>query len=246
MDAVEETRQHAGVPLHVTRPIDGREAGLVLLHEAFGVTEHIRDVARRFAAEGYLVVTPHLFHRLSTQLFSYDDVPAAKRALTTVSVEDVLASTEAAQSWLDTSDGAPGAPVATTGFCFGGKVGFLAATSLQGLAASVCFYGAGIAPDEDPAAPVTLANQIAGPVLAIYGDSDPMISPGEVERVRRALEAARVPHEIKVYQAAGHGFFCDARPASYNATAAADAWEITLTFLAAATRPDSLQMTEDS
>jgi carboxymethylenebutenolidase len=234
MDAVEETVRHTGVPLHVTRPAHAPGAALVLLHEAFGVTEHIRDVARRFAAEGYLVVTPHLFHRLSTQQFSYDDIAAAKGAIAEVGIEDVLADTEAARSWLETSDGAPGAPVATIGFCFGGKVGFLAATSLQGLAASVCFYGAGIAPEQDPAAPVNLASQIACPVLAIYGESDPMIPPAEVDRVRRALEAAGVLHVVKVFKAAGHGFFCDARPKSYNAAAAADAWELTLTFLAAA------------
>lgn len=237
MDAIEETVHHAGVPLHVTRPANARGAALVLLHEAFGVTEHIRDVARRFAAEGYLVATPHLFHRLSTQLFSYDDVPAAKQAIAAVSVEEVLAHAEAARSWLDANGGAPGAPVATIGFCFGGKVGFLAAASLQGLDASVCFYGAAIAPEQNPGALERLAKQIACPVLAIYGESDHMIPPEEVKRVRTALEAAGVQHEVKVYEAAGHGFFCDARPKSYNATAASDAWELTLTFLAAATAP---------
>ncbi len=245
MNAVEETVHHAGVPLHVTHPAGARGAALVLLHEAFGVTEHIRDVARRFAAEGYLVVTPHLFHRLSTHVFSYDDVPAAKQAIAAVSIEEVLADTEAARSWLDAEGVAPGAPAATVGFCFGGKVGFLAAASLQGLAASVCFYGAAIAPEEDPAALVKLARQIACPILAIYGESDHMIPPEEVGRVRHALEAGDVQHEVKVYEAAGHGFFCDARPKSYNATAAADAWELTLTFLAAA-MPDSFRMRENS
>src|SRR5262245_29816488 len=235
MAVVDDTVHRDGVPLRVTRPARGPRAALVLLHEAFGVTTHIQDVARRFAAEGYLVVTPHLFHRLPTQLFSYDDIAAAKRTLAAVSTEEALADMKVAQSWLETSDGAQDVPVATVGFCFGGKIAFWAAVSQPRLAAAVCFYGAGIGAEHDASAPVNLANQISCPVLAIYGESDPMISPAEVEGVRKALETAGVAHQVKVYEGAGHGFFCDSRPASYKADAAADAWDHTLAFLASAT-----------
>ena len=125
--------------------------------------------------------------------------------------------------------------MASIGFCFGGRASFIAATGVGGLAASVCFYGAGIAPENDHTAPIHLAHQIACPVLAIYGAADPMISPEEIERIRAALEATGSTHIIKVYDGAGHGFCCDARPAAYHAEAAADAWQVALDFLAAAT-----------
>ena len=230
----ENTVIHDGVPLFVARP-PGQPAGaLVLLQEAFGVNHHIRDVAHRFAAEGYLVAAPHLFHRQPVQSFDYADLPAAKQALGRLLVSEVVSDIRAAASWLGSPDGAPGVPVGTVGFCFGGRASFLAATAIDGLFASVAFYGAGIAPEGDAEAPVHRADRISCPVLALYGGKDQMIPPDEVERVEAALTAAGMPHQVHVYPEADHGFFCDARPAVYDEASATDAWRRTLAFLAEA------------
>lgn len=223
---------HEGVPLFVARPPRAPSAALVLLQEAFGVNHHIQDVAHRLAAEGYMVAAPHLFHRQPIELFDYADLPAAKQALGRLRVAEVVSDIRAAVSWLGSQDGSPGAPVGTIGFCFGGRASFLAATAIDGLFASVAFYGAGIAAQADPEAPVHRADHITCPVLALYGGKDTMISADEVGRVEAALAAAEVPHQVHVYPDADHGFFCDARPANYDAASATDAWRRTLVFLA--------------
>jgi dienelactone hydrolase len=223
---------HEGVPLFVARPASPNGGALVLLQEAFGVNHHIQDVARRFAAEGYVVVAPHLFHRQPTQVFAYGDLPAAKAAIGEVQGSELLHDVRAAVAWLGSPDGAPGSPVATIGFCFGGRASFLAATAVPELFAAVCFYGAGIAPDGVAGAPVSGASGIRCPVLALYGGRDVMIPADEVARVEAALTEADVPHQVHVYADADHGFFCDARPAVYDEASARDAWPRTLTFLA--------------
>lgn len=230
----ESTVIHEGVPLFVARPPGAPAGALVLLQEAFGVNHHIRDVAHRLAAEGYVVAAPHLFHRQPVQSFDYADVTAAKQALGRLRGPEVVSDVRAAVSWLRSPGGAPGAPVGTIGFCFGGRASFLAATAVDGLFASVVFYGAGIAGEADPNAPVHRADRITCPVLALYGGKDRMIPADEVERVEAALAGAGVPHQVHVYPEADHGFFCDARPAVYDPASAADAWQRTLTFLAEA------------
>jgi carboxymethylenebutenolidase len=227
------TVTHEGVPIFVARPSGAPRAALVLLQEIFGVNAHIRDVARRLAAEGYVVAAPHLFHRLPMQEFDYADSSGAQQAMRELRAPEVLSDVRAALSWLASDAGAPGVPAATVGFCFGGRASFLAATAIDGLFACVAFYGVGIGADA-PDAPIQRAGEIACPVLALYGADDPIISADEVRRVDAALEASGVPHEVHAYAGAGHAFFNDARSANHDASAAQDAWARTLRFLAEA------------
>lgn len=225
----ELSHEHRGVPMYVARPDDPR-AALVVVQEAFGVNDHIKDVCHRLAAHGYLAVAPALFHRLDQQLFSYDGIPAAKAQLAQLTPTGVVEDIGAAVDWLDVDGAAPGRPVGVIGFCFGGKASFLAATQMASLRACVAFYGAGIGAD-DEAAPVHAVDQIQCPVLAVYGGGDPMIPAEEVDRVRERLDAAGVPHIVRVYPGVDHGFACNARPANYSPEAAAAAWDLTLSFL---------------
>lgn len=219
------------VPVHVARPDGDPVAGLVVVQEAFGVNDHIKDVCGRFAAEGYVVAAPSLFHRFDREVLGYDEIDVAKALLPSLTVEQVTGDVAAARRWLQGDAGARDLPVAVIGYCFGGRVSFLAAVHHPGWAAAVCYYGGGIGA-EAPGAPIERAADLSCPVQAVYGALDPMIPPAEVARVRSALERSPLDHEVLVYDDASHGFFCDARPASYHADAAADVWPRTLAFLA--------------
>lgn len=217
------------VPVHVARPDGEPRAGLVVVHEAFGVNDHIQDVCSRFAAEGYLVAAPSLFHRFDRQVLRYDEIGEAKELLARLTVPQLLNDVEAARQWLVGPDGVPGKPIALIGYCFGGRVSFVAATRLSGWAVAASYYGGGIGADA-PDAPVTRVGDLACPMLATFGGSDPMIPMDEVSRVRQALEAQSPENEVYVYDDAGHGFFCDARPQAFHPEAAADVWAKTLAF----------------
>lgn len=210
---------------HVARPAGAAQGGILLLQEAFGVNDHMRDLARRFATLGYTVIVPELYHR-SAPGFSaaYDDFESTRpqRAqLTDVGLAQDLA---AAWRWLVTAAGCAERRVASVGFCLGGYVSFLANLSLP-LAASVSFYGAGI-----PRLLDRLAD-LAAPVVLFWGARDAAIDASQRQQVLQALDRADKPYTHVLFSMAGHGFFCDRR-ASYSRLAAIQAWALTEAFLA--------------
>jgi carboxymethylenebutenolidase len=218
------------VPVYVAHPEAQPTAGLVVIQEAFGVNDHIRGVANRFAARGYLVAAPSLFHRLERPVLPYEEIATAKEILPTLTEAMLLNDVGAAVQWLREQPNRDSDRIGAVGFCFGGRVAFLAATAGV-VETAVCFYGGGIAPPTDGPVLADRVTSNTGPVLAVYGAEDPMIDADERARVERALSAAGPDHQVVTYEGAGHGFFCDARPANYDASAAEQAWPLTLGFL---------------
>jgi carboxymethylenebutenolidase len=206
---------------------DGEPKGAVIvIMEAFGVNDHIEDVTRRAAAAGYHAVAPDLFHRAGGGTAPYDHVAKVMPLFAGVADEGVLVDVDAALDHLRAAGFADGA-IGITGFCFGGRVTFLVAVS-RALGAAVTFYGGGIvSPGGLPFAPlVDRVGELATPWLGLFGDLDKGIPVDDVERLRRELDAATaVPHEVVRYADADHGFHCDGRPAVFDASAAADAWD---------------------
>ncbi len=203
----------------------GRRPGLLVLQEAFGVNAHIRDVADRFAREGFTVIAPELFHRTIRGFEGrYDDFPAAAPHYQALTTEGLSADMTAANAWLAERGGVTEGNSAAIGFCLGGRAAYLAA-SLLPLKAAVSFYGGGIAPSLLDRAP-----KIAAPLLLIWGGKDGHIPPEQIAAVTAGLKAAGKAYVNAVFSEAGHGFFCDARP-SYHAPSASDAWALALQFL---------------
>lgn len=203
----------------------------VLLHiEAFGVNAHMRTVAERYAAAGYLAIVPDIYHG---HTFDYGDIENAIGAVRELDDRQVLGETEAALECLAT-EGAGGKP-AVVGYCMGGRLAFLAGLELGSrLSAVVSYYGGGIGPEKDRLGRAPLierAEELGTPILLHYGGKDQSIAPAEHARIAAALSKAGKRYAISVYPEAGHGFNCDERP-SYDAEAAAEAWELTRTFLA--------------
>jgi carboxymethylenebutenolidase len=211
---------------------DGEARGAVIvIQEAFGVNDHIQDVTRRFAAEGYRAVAPALFHRAGGGSAGYDDFSKVMPLFEGVNDDGILDDVDATIAHLEAEGFAP-AQIGIVGFCFGGRVTFLVA-SRRTLGAAVGFYGGGIAAAGGlPFAPlIGESSTLQTPWLGLFGDQDKGISVESVEELRTALEQAPVDADIVRYADAEHGFHCDAR-ASYHAESAADGWRRTLAWFA--------------
>jgi len=201
---------------------------VIVIQEAFGVNDHIRDVTRRFADAGYHAVAPALFHRAGGGVAEYGDMESVVKLFEGFSDEGVLVDVDATRDHLAAA-GITDLATGTVGFCMGGRVTFLVAIRRR-LGAAVGFYGGGIVEAGRFPLPALIeeAGLLQTPWLGLFGDLDAGIPVEHVERLREALDAtAPVDHAIVRYPDAGHGFHCDARDA-YHAESAADGWNRTL------------------
>jgi carboxymethylenebutenolidase len=206
---------------HVARPSGKAQRGLMVFQEAFGVNDHIRDVARRFAEQGYLAIAPELFHRTAPGFEGkYTDFQAVTPHLHALTENGMEADVRATYEWLH---GEVGDHIACTGYCMGGRVSYLANTTVR-LKAAVSYYGGGI--------PSLLHRQAQSeaPILFFWGDNDTHISHEQRRLVLDGLRNAQKHYVSVDISDADHGFFCDQR-ASYNPHAAKLTWRWTLDFL---------------
>ena len=189
---------------YVARPVGVPKGGIVVVQEIFGVNPHIRSVADRYAAEGYLAVAPALFDRAEPGFqsgYQPEDVPRAYAMIGKVSSGPALLDIAAAIQFA-----AQAGKVGVVGFCWGGTLAWSAAASLPGLSAAACYYGGGVLGLTDL--------QPNCPTMLHFGAKDSHIP---VDKVR-AFAAARPELPIYIYDA-DHGFNRDAR-GSYDAAAA--------------------------
>ena len=203
----------------------GPHPGLLLFQEAFGVNHHIRNVSERFAAEGYVVIAPELFHRTAPGFEgSYTDFPAVMPHYQAVTTETAEMDIRSAHAWLRSNAQVKPNEISSVGFCMGGRVSFLA-NSVVPLRAAVSFYGGGIAPGL-----LDRASKVQAPSLLLWGGLDKHITPEHRKAVTDALSAQQKIYVNVEFSQADHGFFCDER-ASYEPRSARQAWALTLEFL---------------
>jgi len=216
----------------VARPKEqGAHPGLLVFQEAFGVNAHIRDIAGRFAREGFVAVAPELFHRTGAGFDGrYDDFPSAVPHMKALNDASMGADLRAAHDWVRGSIGAE-LPIFAIGYCMGGRAAFLAALTLP-LAGAVSYYGGGIAPNATNPGLLGRASGIQAPLLLFWGGRDKHIPPEQVRAVTDALRATGKNFVNVEISNADHAFFCDAR-ASYSPAAALLAWPLTVAFLRA-------------
>lgn len=220
----------AGFPVYASGTTDSARA-IIVLQEAFGVNDHIRDVADRFSDEGYLAVAPQLFHRDGSPEVSYDDFQAAMPFMANLTKQGLTNDLNATTDFLATL-GFHAPNIAAVGFCMGGTVSFFAAT-LGTIGAAASFYGGGVATGRFGLPPlIELAADLQSPWLGLYGDLDQSIPVDQVEALRVATKSTSVATEIVRYSDGKHGFHCDARPDAFNKVAAADAYARALSFFA--------------
>ena len=206
---------------------DGPFPGVLVWMEIFGVNGHIRSVADRVAAEGYVALAPDFFHRSMPGIeLGYDDDGMAKgmQGLGALDADEMIADAHAALATLrgrsDTTH-----KVGAMGFCIGGHMTYLTACETD-VAAAASFYGGGIAAGQGPGgkdSTVSRTSKIDGRLLCLFGGQDGMIPQDQVAAVSDALDKAGTKHEVVVYDEADHGFFCDQR-ATFHESSASDAW----------------------
>jgi carboxymethylenebutenolidase len=220
-------RAYAAWPADVTSM-----PGLVLIPDVRGLGEHYRDVARRFAGEGFLTLAVDLYSREGAP--ALPDMDAVFRWMRALPDPRVLADLGTAVDYLGRRPGTTGRPVGITGFCMGGQYALMAACSVAGLSACVSWYGMLRYTERDdrkPASPLDLASRLACPYLGLFGADDALIPQRDVDALRSILAGTGQPFEIRSYPGAGHAFFNDTRPDAYRPDAAADAWPRAVAFL---------------
>lgn len=225
-------------PAYYAAPKGGTHPGLVLIEEIWGLNEHIKSVADRFAEEGYVVIAPEilpqgLLEKLTPELKSgladpkkRDAAqPKLREAMEPIRQEgyakDAIATLKACVDKLLADERVNG-NVGALGFCFGGSYSFHLAAADERVGAAVPFYGQ--PPSEEEIGNITC------PILAFYGDQDTGLME-TLPKLKREMSESGKRFDVVVYEGAGHAFFNDTNPYRYDAGAAKDAWEKATAFL---------------
>jgi len=192
-----------------------RRPAIIVIQEWWGLTDHIKDVARRYAAEGYVAIAPDLYSRLGNALTT--DPGEAGKLMNTLQQEDGLKDLNATVAYLKSVPEVDASRLGVTGFCMGGSYALMLPCVSRDIKAAVPFYGQVPNPD----APL---EQLVAPVLYIYGEDDGWITKADVQRLATGFKKYRKSGEIKTYSGAPHAFFRDTDKAVYRPEAAKDAW----------------------
>jgi carboxymethylenebutenolidase len=212
--------------------------GLVVIPDVRGLTDHFRDVGRRFASEGFFTLVVDLYSREGAP--DLPDMASVFAWIESLPDPRVLGDVAAAVRHLATRSEVRGDRIGITGFCMGGQYALMAACTVPGLAACVSWYGMLRYTEQNerkPASPLDLAPQLGCPYLGLFGADDALIPNADVAELRATLARERKRFEIVSYPGAGHAFFNDTRPDAYRPEAAKDAWPRAVAFLRRHLRP---------
>ena len=228
-----------GVEVYRAEP-SGKSLGVVvLIHEIWGLVEHIRQVADRFAASGFTVIAPDLLSsvgvtpKIGVELMSMMIEPdEEKRLAHQTYLRESLAPVRAPEfaevalgmltAVVDALEEQGHSRIAVLGFCFGGTYAYALAARDARVVAAVPFYGT--APSND-----SIAN-MSCPILAFYGEIDPPIM-DDFPRVQAAMESFGIDFEAHVYPGVQHAFFNDTNRVRFDRAARDDAWARSVAFL---------------
>lgn len=227
-------------PAYVAEPESSPKGGLIVIHEVWGLADHIKSVANKFSDEGYYVLAPNLLSQIDISEKTMGELQKElfdpeKRAQAQPKIRGLMAPIQAPDFAVKTNEKLKlcfdylfeqeilNQKVAVMGFCFGGSYSFSLAVNEPKLVAAIPFYGhADFSVDE--------LKQIKCPVLAFYGEKDERLIEG-LPKLVEAMKAAGVDFTYQVYADCGHAFFNDTNPYTYNEAATKDATTRTLSLL---------------
>lgn len=203
---------------YLARPTQGSandkaKVGIIVLQEWWGLVPHIKDVAQRFAALGFVALAPDLYHGKSTV-----DAEEATHLMKGLDWGRATQEIAGAVQHLRETEGCT--QVGVVGFCMGGALAVIAA-SLPGVNAYAAFYGF------PPAGALDLS-KIQIPGLILFGEHESHFSIPDAQAFAEKQRGRSLPTEVVVYPGAHHAFFNDTRPEVYKKDAAADAWQRTV------------------
>jgi carboxymethylenebutenolidase len=214
------------VPIYEARPAAAGKYPIVLvIPEIFGMHEHIKDVTRRFAKEGFLSLTFEPYAREGGVLH-LPNIESVRKVVDPVPDEQVMGDLDALVAYAKQHPAGRADRIGVTGFCRGGMYTLLFAAHSRDVTAAVPWYGQ-LRPAKTPGVrsvgPLDIAAKIKCPVLGLYGGEDLGIPVPDVKEMEAALKGSGKTAEFVIYPGAPHAFFADYRP-SYRAEAAKDAW----------------------
>ena len=216
---------------YLARPVKaGKYPGVIVIHENQGLTDHIRDVARRLAKQGYVALAPDFLSRQGGTLKANPKGGGLPNIRELAPSQGVVEDTEAGIRYLQVLPDVRRDRMGVVGFCWGGGMAFITATQIPHLRklqtpqlrAVVVYYGASPSPLE-------LVKNIQAPVLANYGEKDPNINKG-IPDTEAAMKKFNKVYDFKIYSGAPHAFNNDSNAERYHPQAAKEAWDRTLEF----------------
>ena len=199
------------------------QPAVIVIQEWWGLNEHIKDVARRFAEAGYVALAPDLYHGQVTT-----EPDEARKLAMELGMGDAVGEIQAAMAYLRDQDFTTD-QIGIIGFCMGGGLVLQTAAADDSVGAAIPFYGQPVGAAE--------AQQISAPVLSFLGTQD-RISAANYEAMHDAFAANGIPNHFQLYEGAQHAFFNDTRD-SYAPEAADDAWMRTLSWFDEYLSPDN-------
>jgi carboxymethylenebutenolidase len=221
----------ADIPAYRAMPESGGPFPTVLvIHEVFGVHEHIKDICRRFARLGYYAIAPELFARQGDAAAEPDMGKLMSTIVYKKPDAEVMSDLDATLAFAKSTGSADAGRAAVVGFCWGGRQVWLYAAHNPSLKAAVSWYGPLVWRILQPTAvarlehdPPDVVADLKVPVLGLYGGLDTFITLDQIGAMKAKLAAAGGASKIIVYTDAGHGFFADYRP-GYNRADAEASW----------------------
>jgi carboxymethylenebutenolidase len=203
---------------------------ILVVSEIFGVHEHIADIARRFAKQGYLALAPQLFVRQGDAGAAISVAELIKDIIAKVPDAQVMADLDACVAWAK-ENGGNVSKLGITGFCWGGRITWMYSAYNPAVKAGVAWYGrlVGEKTDLTPKYPVDIAAALKTPILGLYGAKDGGIPQESIDKMKEALATGTSKSEFMVYPNSGHAFNADYR-ASYVEADAKDGWNRCLTW----------------
>ncbi len=227
-DWVKITNDTLEIAAYLAMPVSDLPCpGVVVFQEIFGVNDHILDVTRRLAKEGYIAIAPALYQRQAPGFetgYTQEDIKIGKQYKEQTKAAEILGDIQATIDYLNSQTSVKSGAIGCIGFCFGGHVAYLAAT-LPNIKATASFYGAGITTMTPGGSvpTITRTKDIKGIIYLFFGMADNSIPVAQVDEIEAQLGKYQIRHQVFRYEGADHGFYCDQR-VSYNEEAAKDAW----------------------
>lgn len=218
------------VPGYRATPAAGSiTASVLVLSEIWSVNPNIRNICDRLAQAGIIALAPDLYRGRKAPQAS-DPPEAVAQSFLDYDDAQGIRDGRAFTRWLRAHSPAD-TPLFVWGFCMGGRFAHYLGACGEPLAGVVNFYGRLVFERQPnkPFIPMDLAGLIEVPYLGLFAEFDPIVPEVDVEELRRRFVARGHPHKLKVFKGAEHAFFNQTR-ASWNAAAAAEAWDITLRF----------------
>ena len=203
---------------YLSTPKAEKGPGVIVLQEWWGVNDHIRSIADRFAQEGFIALAPDLYHG---EVATKPDT--AERLMMAINIEKTEKDLKGATEYLANLPNITSEKIGIVGFCMGGQLALYAACENPKIGACVDFYG--IHPNVKPN-----FSKLTCPVLGLFGAKDTSVPPDSAHALEETLKKLNKKCEIQIYPETGHAFFNNTRLEAYHQASAENAWKRVLQF----------------